>query len=921
MFSEQSHLVDYLRRCYEADNRETGISDLFRSRHRHLHFVSGEEVALTGTVNCVPLPSKIAGDARKEAYKYRRDKMLVYVCLPIVGPTDAGPRLANPLCAPLVFFPSDIEVRSGAFFLCPDWDEMRINFPVLTSLAQSLNVDLASLEEFLLSLDAPPWPRQQVHTLAASLASLMPSIDFMRLASFPRLLDEAQVTELAQTQTSLSCLPACAMTLLPNSPDTRGVLFELAELAVRPVYSRPLLNILRGSSPQAPLRNAPQRSLAPSVLSEAQQQVLTAACSSPLTMVIGPPGTGKSHTIASLAVDHLARGETVLIASRMEQAVNVVGDKLDQLLGTSHAVVRAGRKQHLRNLKSLLENLLQGISAQPTGISVSARDLKHRLLQHNRDLSQLEQNFLKQIRREIHWGSLQSQPAYSVWSRWMRNGWQALRDWQLDGFDAWQCMGSYLDLLDRRSQLCRDYLQSALQLRLERLLKKRRAELNKFLQALRSRSDSKQQRLFREIDFGVLLHAFPVWLCKLTDLSHVLPLKENLFDVVILDEASQCDIASCLPLLQRGKRAVVVGDPKQLRHISFLARSRQESIAEDLGLSSDQQTRLAFRSRSILDCSSDALQNQSSVIFLNEHFRSQPEIIGFSNREFYNGALAMMRQHPRAQTGHAVRLQFVGGCRNPQGSNGAEVDAVLEDVQRLVEQQQTLPENRCSSIGILSPFREQVDRLTSVIGDQLDFEQLRRHDVLIGTAHTFQGEERGQMYLSLALDDSSHPAAFRFLEDPHVLNVSVTRARDQQTVFLSFDPQNLSPHSLLRRYLEDIAGGKRLATKYPSAGSTTVDAFRDQVIRALEPQGDFQFWKDHPVAGITLDLIVAGRATPARCIGIDFVGHPGRLAAAYSLERYRMLARAGLHVYPLSYRSWLRSQSDCSAAIIRTLRS
>ena len=72
---------------------------------------------------------------------------------------------------------------------------------------------------------------------------------------------------------------------------------------------------------------------------------------------------------------------------------------------------------------------------------------------------------------------------------------------------------------------------------------------------------------------------------NLSDAASILPLQRDMFDLVIIDESTQCDIASSFPVLQRGKRAVVVGDPKQLRHLSFLPRERQEAIADRYSLS------------------------------------------------------------------------------------------------------------------------------------------------------------------------------------------------------------------------------------------------------------------------------------------------------------------------------------------------
>ena len=125
-----------------------------------------------------------------------------------------------------------------------------------------------------------------------------------------------------------------------------------------------------------------------------------------------------------------------------------------------------------------------------------------------------------------------------------------------------------------------------------------------------------------------------------------MPLIPEMFDLAIIDEATQCDIASCLPILQRAKRVAIVGDPKQLRHVSFLARSKQAILATKEGLSAEVADQLNYRSKSILDLAEETITEQQRVQFLDEHYRSRPDIIQFSNRHFYNSSLRIMTQNP-----------------------------------------------------------------------------------------------------------------------------------------------------------------------------------------------------------------------------------------------------------------------------------
>ena len=166
------------------------------------------------------------------------------------------------------------------------------------------------------------------------------------------------------------------------------------------------------------------------------------------------------------------------------------------------------------------------------------------------------------------------------------------------------------------------------------------------------------------------------------------------------------------------------------------------------------------------------------------------------------------------------------------------------------------------------------------------------------------------MYLSLVVDPESHPASFQFLNNPNVFNVSITRARNEQIVFCSVRPDEVKPGTLLRRYLDRIARGPAPASQ---PGTGPHDAFLNEVRDALREQG-FRAWPAYPAAGMEIDLVVQ---RGGRTLGIDLIGYPGQFAASLDLERYRTFQRAGLVLFPLSYRAWCLDRAGCLEAIGR----
>src|SRR5262249_20699131 len=159
----------------------------------------------------------------------------------------------------------------------------------------------------------------------------------------------------------------------------------------------------------------------------------------------------------------------------------------------------------------------------------------------------------------------------------------------------------------------------------------------------------------------------------------------------------------------RARRAVIVGDPNQLRHLSFLSTERQRELMEKCQVPPDQQGMCDYREKSILDLVNENIAGQDQVIFLNEHFRSAPPIIRFSNETFYGNSLHIMTEKPGEAPAPQIVLRNAGGRRGPDGDNPEEARLLVQDVVSEVECEKAFGPDLTHSIGILSPFRSQVE--------------------------------------------------------------------------------------------------------------------------------------------------------------------------------------------------------------------
>lgn len=258
------------------------------------------------------------------------------------------------------------------------------------------------------------------------------------------------------------------------------------------------------------------------------------------------------------------------------------------------------------------------------------------------------------------------------------------------------------------------------------------------------------------------------------------PLTDNLFDILIIDEASQCDIASALPLILRAKQVVVIGDPMQLRHITSVRTEEEDAIREHFGLTAKPY--LKYAEQSLWDYSADflALANQnSSPITLENHYRCHHDIIGYSNNQFYSRFLDKPLNIRTDESNMSLPQQGVVmiNVRGKQESENVNINKIEAD--RTV----SLAKEICSlkadvTIGIVTPFRDQADYIKSRVDDSI------KDNVEVNTAHGFQGDEKDVIIYSLVVTDNSPQRKINWIDYmvPNLVNVAVTRAR--QTLYI-----------------------------------------------------------------------------------------------------------------------------------------
>lgn len=671
--------------------------------------------------------------------------------------------------------------------------------------------------------------------------------------------------------------------------------------------------------------------ISPLPLSAAQRAVVTAARTRPVTVVSGPPGCGKTHTLAALALDAVARGESVLLATRSQHAAEVIGEQLRRAAGPTPVLFG---DTELR--RSIADELAGGLPQPPRPDELRQReralaDAVHdvRLVERAVAAALDDERAADRARAAAELAAVYrvSAPALfddkadlaaarrALASAVRKRGWP-LGAWRTDravrrlrslvGAEP----GTPIADIEAALRAATDQ-QTALRLAiaggtslagLRRLLDEHdatlRAAAGLWVDGVTSSEDRRSRGARREVAdlasalragraarrrllLGVggaeLVRALPLWVGTLGDVEDLLPPVPGLFGLIVVDEATHVDQPLAAPALVRAGRAVVAGDPRQLRHVSFVSAAQVESAvdAENAGALSGL---LDVPRMSLFDVAAAA----TYVHWLDEHHRCAPHLIGFAGERFYPDRLSLLTTHPSIADADCISVERVDGRRDQNGVNEVEVAAAVAHVRRRVDA-------GASSVGVLSPFRAQADAVERAVLGEFSVEEIRGAGLRIGTVHSFQGSECDELVVSLALSDGDPPASWRFANDPNLLAVLTTRARRSVHLITSA----ADPPGLVAEYVRHAQQPPTETRGEPAADRWTA-SLADELRRGGE-----RVRTGYPVGRWRVDLVV-GNGKGA--LAIETRPHPDGVDA--HLARWRTLAGAGWSIrdaYPTRF--------------------
>ena len=570
----------------------------------------------------------------------------------------------------------------------------------------------------------------------------------------------------------------------------------------------------------------PEAVIYPFGLNQSQKLAVERALSSKISIIQGPPGTGKTQTILNIIANVVRSGKTVAVVSNNNSATHNVAEKLEKKNAsflTAFLGSLANKQKFLENQNGTYPDMSdwemppeerQQLDQETTALS---KELNEMLNAKNR-IAEIEQEFL-QLNPEQHYfeeyyatysgapteglDKLSSQKILALWMEFEQHAEHASR---LGLFQKLSIMFRFnrnaLKLFLRSPELVIPYLQSQFYSVKRRELEAEKQELNRKLEhyAFDTKMDEltqKSLRLFRAelttryhwqsnrqrfemSDFrrnsAEFTREYPVVLSTTYSIKGTLSI-DHIYDYLIVDEASQVDLATGVLAFSCARNIVIVGDLKQLPNVLTEDDIRtSDAIWQKYSL----DERYRFSTHSLLSSALEIWQDAPATL-LREHYRCHPKIINFCNQKFYHGQLIVMtKDHDEPNV--LTMYRTTAGNHARGHLNQRQIDVIQQEVLPRLHQQ------NFQSIGIITPYRDQVTAIRKQLGDTYE----------VDTVHKFQGREQDAIILT-----SVDNVITDFVDDPHMLNVAVSRAVHSLAVVTSQDPRNdQTNYGDLTRYIE-----------------------------------------------------------------------------------------------------------------------
>lgn len=499
----------------------------------------------------------------------------------------------------------------------------------------------------------------------------------------------------------------------------------------------------------------------------------------PVLYVQGPPGSGKTNTILNTVVTAFFNNKTVLISSYNNHPVDEIYQKLSHLKykgdDIPFPIIRLGNSEKLKDAIKQIRLLFKITSSMH--VFDSSLNRKKTYEEHKtKALSDLLRKYEEKLDLSERKEMIKTMLSSSSNLPFLAN----LQGEQLVNVNnTLKEIGEITDD-DIKPLISHDRLELFKFLNftsakfIKRLSEPKYEELTDiiFTKDLNEAVRQLNQYLSNDENFQKFLKIFPV--VATTNISaHRLGEPKQYFDMVIMDEASQCNTAVALVPIIRGEQLLLVGDPQQLKPVILLDERNNLILKKRYNITDEYD----YRNKSVYQTflSADAVSDE---VLLSYHYRCHPKIIGFNNKKYYNNKLNI-----RSSDNEKHPLEFIE-CHSKDTTlkNTSESEA-----KEIVHYVKTHPDK---TIAVITPFVNQRNEI------QEELNQSGITNVDCGTVHAFQGDEKQEIIFSLALTDKTHEKTYSWLKNnKELINVATSRAKEKLVIIGDMEQLNRLHHS------------------------------------------------------------------------------------------------------------------------------
>lgn len=547
-----------------------------------------------------------------------------------------------------------------------------------------------------------------------------------------------------------------------------------------------------------------------------QMQAVNNAFTNKISVIEGPPGTGKTQTILNIIANAVINEKTVAVASNNNSATDNVFEKL-QKYGFDFIAAQLGnsdnKKDFINNKQTKYPDFNEykydpnKMQILRNEVLILEKELKEMLSANNRvaelktQLSAIktEKQYFDEYYKETYDNNLQIKMLLTLRASQMLQLWVECQSFSERGREIsfWYKLNSVLmygfwtlslfqipikELIPifqnmyyklKISELVKEINDTENKLKAYHFVDKQLELSTKSIIVLKNSLYEKYagkvaRTTFIEDDLWKnsenFIVEYPVVLSTTYSIKSSMK-KDFIYDYVIIDEASQVDLTTGVIALSCAKNIIVVGDLMQLPNvITDHTKKMIESITQSFNLVDGYK----YENNSLLSSICSIIPNVSRTL-LREHYRCHPKIIEFCNQKFYNNQLVIMTVDDKEENVLKV-YKTVEGNHARGRYNQRQIDEIKETV---IPELHKDVEN--ADIGIIAPYRDQTIALQNDMDNSIE----------ISTVHKFQGREKDDIIISTVDNEIS-----QFTDNPNMLNVAVSRAKNRLRIVVSDSDKN-----------------------------------------------------------------------------------------------------------------------------------